>query len=879
MSGRIIINSPYSEPSKHLFYEGEGHFSVKEGRRPSGFYVEHKDLKREFIDLPLVNEIRSQVKSWREAGWPGSRGTTRELLEHWHDRTARHEKPFFWCQIEAVETLVWLSETGEGREKAASITGDGGSFTRLCTKLCTGGGKTVVMAMLIAWQACSSVRNFLVVAPNLTVKDRLRVLDPSTPENYYDSFSVVPEGMRGVLRGLNVKIHNWHVLAYDTAEDLAKNRSVVKLPPKSDDAYCRDIIGGMKDVVVINDEAHHAWRAKPGDKKPKTLEEKENQREATVWVEGLDRIDRARNILACYDFTATPFVPGRGRNDAEGLFSWVVSDFSLDDGIEAGLVKTPCIVVRDDAPPDTKTQKSKLYHIYGDESVKADLTRSNDPEAPLPDLVRNAYELLGRDWEKTFTAYEEFGSPVPPAMITVANTTNTAARIEHAFREGVIGVPGLCMDILRIDSERLKKATLPEAERLRRMADTVGQEGQPGGQLRNIISVGMLSEGWDAHNVTHIMGLRAFTSQLLCEQIVGRGLRRTSYEAVGEGELFPPEYVNVFGIPFSYLLTEEIRDSVNISRKPTQEVRVLPERREFAITWPEVVGFRYEMRQQLSLDAEAIPELVLDASAMRISAELAPFIAGKENLDAVNDIDLESFYKHERMQRIIFRTAARVYDEMNADWQQGGTKLQLLGGIIRLTQEYLSGGRIKTLSVADEKRRKLVLCLNMEKIIRHMWQGIRSTNTEEVIALLSARRERSTEDMTAWRTSRTNYPTWKSHINVCVFDSAWESSAAYHLDKNPDVQAWAKNDHLGFSVKYALGGMTRKYLPDFLVRLRSGKMLVLEVKGLESEEDRAKHLALQEWVRGVNGLKVYGEWACDVSRSPEEVDVIIAKHA
>lgn len=900
--GRVVINSPYVEPSQHLDYKGEGHFKTEPGRRPAGFWFERetrRGIVREFKEIPRVDEIRGKVRAWRMAGYPESTNITRELLTHWHDRTAREDTPFFWCQLEAIETLIFLAETKEGRATLAFLPDDGSAFRRLCTKLCTGGGKTIVMSMLIAWQVCNCVsypglserytRNVLVVAPNITVKKRLDVLKPNEPGNYYDKFSVVPENMRGILNQTCIEVCNWQML-YDpsTEDDPARNKSVVKKPARGDDSYCREFAGDMRDIMVINDEAHHAYRVRPEDRKARTQEEKDEQKAATVWMRGLDRLHSARGIRTCYDFTATPFVPGRGRNDEDGLFSWIVSDFSLDDGIEAGIVKTPCVVVRDNAPPDIRTEKSKLWHIYGNDDVKADLNRTNCPDAPLPDLVRNAYMMLGGNWQETFRIWSDDGHPVPPVMITVANSTNTAARIEHAFSGGGIDIPELAgkEHMLRIDSERLKKESASRAETLREMSDTVGKAGELGGSLRNIISVGMLSEGWDARNVTQIMGLRAFTSQLLCEQVVGRGLRRSSYEAVGDGELFPPEYVNVFGIPFSYLLTEEIEPGNMPPRRPAAEVRVLPERGEYAITWPEVEGIRYVMSQNLSLDASVIPEIVLDASSTRISAELAPVLDGKENLDAVNDIDLERIYSRVRMQRLIFRAAANVFTRMQSEgvyqWQNESARFHLLGEIVRLTEEYIAGGNIIVRPerfLTDNRRRKILLGFNMERIITHMWQGIRSHNSEAVLPIFpQGKCQRSTGEMITWMTSRPHHITEKSHINLCTFDSTWEASAAYQLDHNPDVQAWAKNDHLGFCVRYVYGGVPRRYLPDFLVRLMNGKMLVLEVKGIETDESRAKHEALQTWVEAVNTVKTFGKWSCEVVKSPAEVDGIITKH-
>ena len=182
--------------------------------------------------------------------------------------------------------------------------------------------------------------------------------------------------------------------------------------------------------------------------------------EAAKWVGGLDRIHRARGILTCYDFSATPFAPSGKRSSEEALFDWIVSDFGLNDAIESGLVKTPRVVVRDDALPDAKTYKSRLYHIYNDPEVKDDLNRRAKPDEPLPDLIANGYYLLGYDWRVTAKDWAEMGHKTPPVMITVANRTETAARVKHAFDRKRILIDELCdaERTLHIDSGVLKRA-------------------------------------------------------------------------------------------------------------------------------------------------------------------------------------------------------------------------------------------------------------------------------------------------------------------------------------------------------------------------------------------------------------------------------------
>ena len=587
---QLIVNSPYEEPAEHWQYDPVTHsFDRAEGRRPAGYVVASPDSRAfddpgMFVEIPLVNQIRPRVRAWREAGYPGVTGMTKRLLAHWAGPEEFENRHFFFCQMEAAETLIWLAEAPPAERVGVDVPSDGGAFKRLCAKMATGSGKTVVMAMVMAWHILNKVaapqdrrfaRHIMVVAPGLTVRNRLAVLDPSHPENYYDAFRIVPPALLDKLRQGRVVIRNWHVLNWEGEEKIAGKRGVDKRGAKRDEAYVRDVLGDMarvRNLLVINDEAHHAWRVPAGPKVRGVA--KADIDEATKWVGGLDRIHRARGILGCYDFSATPFAPSGRQSSQEALFGWVVSDFGLNDAIESGLVKTPRVVIRDDARPDAKTYRSRLYHIYNDSEVKDNLSRPAKPEEPLPDLVMNGYYLLGYDWRETANDWHKKGFRTSPVMITVAIRTETAARIKYAFDHGRVHIDELCDPerTLHIDSKVLEAAeAAPEpvpgigasnnnghaakltqkqrGELLRRQVDSVGQPGKEGEQIQNVISVGMLSEGWDAKTVTHIMGLRAFTSQLLCEQVVGRGLRRTSYDMAPGDKLLKPEYVNIFGVP------------------------------------------------------------------------------------------------------------------------------------------------------------------------------------------------------------------------------------------------------------------------------------------------------------------------------------------
>jgi len=927
---RLIINSPYEEPTQHWRYDRETRtFDLVEGRRPAGYVVATPGSKSFddpgiFVEIPLVNQIRPRVKAWREAGYPGVSSITKRLLEHWRDPEEFDSRRFFFCQLEAVETLIWLTEAPAAERVGIDIPGDGGSFQRQCCKVATGSGKTIVMAMVIAWHILNKVANpqdarfskyVLVVAPGLTVKSRLAVLEPARLGNYYEAFNIVPSAMLDKLRQGKVLVRNWHALAWESEKQIKKRRSVDKRGVKSDEAYTREVLGEMavaRNLLVINDEAHHAWRVnwEAEGKYLRQRDLKDSAEEATVWIGGLDRLHRSRGILTCYDFSATPFTPSGKRSSEEALFGWIVSDFGLNDAIESGLVKTPRVVVRDDAVPAAKTYKSRLYHIYNDPEVKDDLNRKANPEEPLPDLVLNAYYLLGYDWREAWKAWCEAGLPTPPVMITVCNRTETAARVKHAFDSRRVFIDELCEPkrILHIDSKVLDQAETQEeadalletpeeneeevdngelvqrkltkteqAEQLRQIVDTVGKVGQPGEKIQNVISVGMLSEGWDAKTVTHIMGLRAFTSQLLCEQVVGRGLRRTSYEVNSKTGLFEPEYVNIFGVPFTFLPHEGGEDGPPPPPQPKIAVEPDPTKAEFEILWPNVVRIDRVYQPELTLDWFKARTLHLDAARTAKIAELAPILEGKPDVTKINRIELERLAREFRTQRIIFETARDVFDQMKQTWL--GSREVLLAQLVQIVEQFIRSDRIAIfppLFYQDELLRRLIITLNMSRVVQHVLESVRQQNTERLTPVFDRDHPiRSTSEMRTWYTSKPCERTRKSHINVCVYDSTWEASDAFVLDESENVAAWAKNDHLNFEVLYVYRGVVRKYRPDFLVRITNGEMLVLETKGQDTEQDRVKRHYLDEWVEAVNAHGGFGRWRWAVANNPGEIRDIL----
>lgn len=919
----LIINSPFVAPHQHWIEGKGGVLEVKPERRPASYEVfDARNNTRRVEMLDNVNTIRSRVDAWRDAGWPGVTIVTRRLLEHWHDETAR-EYPFYFCQLEAIETLIWWVEGAPEFKQGIVVPGDGGPWERLCNKMATGAGKTTVMAMIITWQALNALtypkrskdfsRAVFIVAPGLTVKGRLQVLIPSEG-SYYDQFNLCPsEAFRQKLNQAEVLIENWHTLM----PAAQPKRSVVKKGAESDEAFTRRVLGKLanhRDIIVINDEAHHAYR-KPAElkiSKKAAADQGIDLDEATRWIEGLDRLHKTRRIQRCFDLSATPFAPTGKASTDTALFDWIMSDFGLNDAIESGLVKTPRVVVRDDALPDAKTLRPKLYHIYRDPSVSEDLNRKAEPHEPLPKLVKDAYTLLGADWRKALADWA--GHHSPPVMLTVCNRTETAARIERHFNAGDAHWPEQRAPerTLRVDSKVLEKAEIGEQaasdkgyedrlkaivdaanipatrkerlrelkkeELLREIVDNVGKRGGAGQDLQNVISVAMLSEGWDAKNVTHIMGLRAFTSQLLCEQVIGRGLRRVTYDK-DENGLFRPEYVNVFGVPLSIYEPAEGGEAPP-PPKPSTQIDVVPERAALELRWPNILRIEQVVKPVLAVDWSEVETLTLDPAATAITAELAPALGGATDMSKVTQIDLAALPEGFRLQRLIFVAARKAFSALHGSFQ--GTEEYLLAQLVRLVEEFLASNKIDIPSLfhSDPLRRRILIALNIDGVVTHLLRFVTEQNTTKLEPVFDEERPiGSTADMRVWYTTKPNILTQRSHISHVVGDSSWEGHAANVFETRPEVVAYAKNDHLGFHISYLWQGSRRRYLPDFIVRLHNGLSLALEIKGEDTPQNRAKRAALSEWTEAVNGHGGFGLWASDVAFKPAEVIDIVLKHA
>jgi type III restriction enzyme len=892
----LIINHPYEEPKQYWKYLRETQeFELVDGRRASGYWkatqksAKNIDDPGEFVPIDLVNIIRPRVRKWRESGYPNCTGTTRKLLQYWTD-TEQREQRFFFCQLEAVETAIWLTEAPEHEKQGVEINGDGSDWQRLCLKLATGTGKTVVMAMLIAWQTLNKIaspqdkrfsKNILVIAPGLTVRDRLQVLLPEKEENFYQTFNVVDSVMWQELLQAKIVVTNWHTLAPINENYGPK---VIKKGPESAEAFVRRVLpdfGNSTNILVINDEAHHCHR-------PTGDEDEADQEEATIWVSGIDRIHEARRVLTCLDLSATPFKPTGKNNQGEMLFSWIVYDFGLNDAIESGLVKTPKVAVRDDSMVGSNL-KSKLFHIYPE--VKEDLNRRAAPTEGLPDLVRNAVNILGGDWLKEKETWLKQNPPreTPPVMIMICNRTETAARLEYSLINGHFSIEELSdkKNLLRIDQDALDKLEADESAKItgakkdliiaeRERFNTVGKKDKAGADVQCVIGVNMLSEGWDARTVTHILGLRAFSSQLLCEQVIGRGLRRISYDVNEKTGLYDPEYVTVFGVPFTFLPVEQ-KGGEPTEEKPKTKIQPILERTEREIKWPHVLRVDYKLSYFIEIDWSKVGSLVLSAEDSPTVVEVAPVIEGKPKFDQLSEIDLEKLSEQHRLQKNLLQGAVRLHEQFGKNWP--GDSGSHINQAYRIIEEFIYSNKLQfklPLFNGTDRLKNILIALNMQKIINHVSNAIRSTSKELPSLILDpVRPVRSTATSMTWYTTKPTQPVQKSQISHIVTDSGWEKvSFEFERNRIQGIVSWVKNDHLGFEIYYLWQGQTKTYFPDFIIRFEDNRYLILEVKGQTKDQDKAKWQAAKEWVDAVNADGSFGEWdfkVLDDSRNTFEV--------
>jgi type III restriction enzyme len=878
-----IINDPYEAPSRRWEF-GEGEPRVVDGRRESGYLPPVvKGGQLQITDQVILNEqvnrIRDRVRKWGEQGYPGATAVTQDLFDRWFDPDREPGTRPFFAQREAMETVAFLTEGPPDRLVGITVP-KLEAYERWAIKLATGAGKTLVMGMVITWSGLNKVANrqdtrfsdaFLVVCPNLTVKERLSGIEglkPSEPQSTYKAFDLIPGNYSGVFGQIRVMITNWHQLA----EETDPKRSVLRRGPESDAAFCHRVlleIGDKHRVMVINDEAHHAWRPPPA--LHVSGEEKEEAEEATVWIQGLERIHRDREILRCLDFSATPMYPGAIKDKAWKPFEWIVADFSLVDAIESGLVKVPRIPTDDNAGRAVPKYRNLWEH------VKAVLPkRGDDPEAeshPLTDYlteVDGPLKQLSGEWEQTLRKWQDAGRSQPPVMIVICNDTKMSEILEkHIAEKGEAGPELVTRDgrqpTVRIDSKLLDEAEAREegetaqnvAERLRRLVATVGKEGQPGEQVRCLISVAMLSEGWDARNVTQILGLRAFQSQLLCEQVIGRGLRRTDYSNLAQ-----PEYVDVYGVPFQLLPFAKGGEGKPIEPPRTTQVHTMRERKELRLEFPRVVQIINDIGDVLAVDMDSIEPI-------RVSAEFDPtmtwveFEAGLPGQGLGTEVqDRELAYERFRLQRLVFRVAALVVQPFGKPW--------LFPDALKIVR------RVVDEKVVFEKgvdRRELCNLRYTNLLRERIEAAIRpgQTRQDALLPVLDEYEPIGSTDGIAFSTAKQCVPTTKSHMSHAVCDSKLEAQIVEELEHDNRVIAYAKNDRLFLEIPYRYLGKSLRYRPDFIVKLGEGVTLLIEGKGKADEKDDSKLTAARRWIAAVNAWGKLGRWEHVVCYKRSEV--------
>jgi type III restriction enzyme len=987
-----ILNSPFAEPSSHWELDENGIPTgiVANGRRRSEFIVpvpppKHKVAAQASLGLEdeygkrqandYINEIRGKVTQWRTLGEQGLRPLTSitiRLLRHW--RELGRTRPLFFCQLEAIETAIWLAEVAPRSEidRLHTLNAEANpDLLRIAFKLATGAGKTTVMGMLIAWQTLNAREKrgstrftdaFLIVAPGLTVRDRLRVLLPADPANIYTALDLVPREMRDDLQRARVVITNFHAFrkretleAPKLAKAILAGRTGTAERPETDgqmiQRVCKELLG-RKRVIVINDEAHHCYREKV-DAKTKfdteaRAEAKKNNAAARLWISGIEALQCViGQKVQVYDLSATPFFL-RGSGYPEGtLFPWVVSDFSLIDAIECGVVKVPRVPVQDLPGADEPIYRHVYKHIR-DELPKvgrSKQTRQLEPDE-LPSQLTGAMHALYGHYRRVFDNWAESGGITPPVFIVVCNNTATSKLVHdwiagyektEATPDGTehrILVPGnlsLFSNItdagagqrrladrpvtVLIDSEELESGdalsdsfrklaateidafkrelrargrhadaeTITDSDLLREVMNTVGQLGRLGEPIRCVVSVSMLTEGWDARTVTHVLGVRAFGTQLLCEQVIGRALRRVSYDPVGQDEagnaMFAPEFADVLGIPFSFVPANSKADYTP-PKKITQVRAVLPEREALEIRFPRVIGYRtvlppgrvtasFTRESRLAITPEDAPPEAINAA-----------IVGSEQKLSLDDL------RDWRDATIAFHLAGHTLRAWFRD-SEDQLKPWLFPSLLAITRRWMA----ECLTCTGRTFPAYLLWRDIgdkaaERIYRACIESAAGAST--LRAILDPYNEAGSSAHVGFGTTKTNFWTPradKCQLNLIVCDKNWEAASSQALDEMPEVLRYVKNDHLGFEVPYVDGSTEHRYRPDFIAVIDDGHgpddplHLIVEMKGRQTPQDDAKHdTARTLWIPAVNALARFGRWDFVRAEGPFAVDEVIRGH-
>jgi type III restriction enzyme len=960
-----IINSPFDEPMRHFRFSDEGITNEEvEGRRTSSYFVPIAKAKKKGVNQlqfdtewtqdrieenKLVNDIRRRVALWRKGGYVGVTLTTARLIAYWTD--PGREKKLFFCQNEALETAIYITEVAkrygdswiENAIRDANDTSNPG-LPRTAFKMATGSGKTVVMAMLIAWHTLNKHANpkdarfsdtFLIVTPGITIRDRLRVLLPNDPENYYRQRDIVPAQLQNQLGQTKIIITNYH--AFQLREKIAvgkitksilahgKLNPFTETPDQMVRRVCREV-STKKNIVVLNDEAHHCYRRKPeaedealsGDER---IEAKKRDEEARVWNSGIEAVKAKIGVKAIYDLSATPFFL-RGSGYPEGtLFPWVVSDFSLIDAIEAGIVKVPRVPVADDSMTgEQPTYRDLWLRIREHLPTKGRKTVELGGEPKLPVELQGALLSLYGNYEKYYRLWEKNAEArargiTPPVFIVVCNNTNVSKLVfdfiagwektigDHAIvQAGQLAIfrnddgNGAWLhrpNTILVDSQQLESGEamsddfkkiaareigefkadyrirfpgrdtddLADEDLLREVMNTVGKPGKLGEQVKCVVSVSMLTEGWDANTVTHVLGVRAFGTQLLCEQVVGRALRRMSYAANAKGH-FNPEYAEVYGVPFSFIPCSGATTDPKPGPLPTR-VRALENRITSEITFPRLLGYRYDVgSDRLAATFTDESRLTLSTLDIPTKTENAP-IVGESSIHTLDDL------KRRRTNEVAFLLAKLTLEKYFRD-DDGNDKPWLFPQLLDIAKRWLDD----CVTLKDNTFPQLLLLIEFAHDAADRIYKAIVASTDGTAALKPIMRPYNTIGSTRevdFDTTRAVFATRadRCHISHVVADTgSWEQKMAEALEDMPEVIRYVKNHNLSLTIPYTLNGEERNYVPDFIACIDDGHgtdnllNLIVEVTG-EKKKDKAAKVATARtlWVPAINNHGGFGRWS------------------
>lgn len=960
-----ILNTPYDMPTRHWQLDENccPTGRIEDGRRTSIHLVpipaskqkaaqNQLKLEEDVKENPIINRIRRQLSSWRSKSLDKQNVTyaTQKLLSHWREGNTT-PRPFF-CQVEAAETFIWLNEvaphTAEGRRileeiKEANLEANPG-LLRYAAKMATGSGKTTVMAMLIAYHTINSVRapkssrfsrNFLIIAPGITIKDRLRVLLPSDPDNMYNGRGVVPNEFLGDINYANIIVTNYHAF---------RCREKIKITPKirdvlqgnsEDQVSMSETEGEMiarsceslyrtRNIIVINDEAHHCYRYKVGTKgknispdEKKDLEK--NNEVARLWISGIEAIKRKIGIKYIYDLSATPFfLQGSGYPEGR-LFPWVTSDFALMDAIECGIVKLPRVPIDDGTVTEDNLPIYRNIYKHIGKDLRKRRVKSHKllvPSAYVPPQLHGAITALYGHYKKTYQAWEENEIGIPPVFIIVCNNTTTSKlildlvagyRLPNEEKKYIRGEFDLFSNIgedkkplpemrtLLIDSQQLDRGealskdfklvaadeievfknemrkrfpnkdveNISDEEILREVMNTVGKRGRLGEKIRCVISVSMLTEGWDTNNVTHILGVRAFGTQLLCEQVVGRGLRRYSYDVETDGPnkgKFTPEYADILGVPFTFATGTKLNTPT--PPKPQHRVMSLESRSHLAIKFPQVRSYFIKPKDQkivANFDADSQLEIT-PTDAPHTTTQTA--IIGEGITLDLNDL------RKRRRNEIVYRLAAEI--AQNYRDENGSIPPQIFQELAPIVRRWMRS----CLDCKEGTFEQYLLIKTLQKeAARRIYRAClpQEDKHQEIFVPILDRfcPEGSTFDVDFYTRKERRHSTSpdKCHVNLAVCDSNWELDFCKILEDTASVRSYIRNDQLGFEVPYIFKEKARNYQPDFIAVIddnhESGELLnlIIEIKGRRGEVDKVKADTVRRcWLPSVNSDGRWGRW-------------------